>query len=98
APANRPAAARPAPPVKVNPDQLFEQARSAMIKGDYLAAVNLFEQVLKADPNYPRAESMLGVARSGAKNASQLAIDAGNKAEMSGDFVGAKKQYDSALQ
>jgi tetratricopeptide (TPR) repeat protein len=82
----------------VNPDQLFEQARSAIIKGDYLNAVSLLEQVLKADPNYPRASNMLGVAKDGAKNASLLAIDAGNKAEMSADFLTAKKQYELAAQ
>ena len=69
-----------------------------MIKGDYLTAIAGFESILKLDPNYPNAANLLGVARGGAKNASQLAVDSGNKAEMSGDYAGAKKQYERALQ
>ena len=69
-----------------------------MIKGDYLAAIAGFESVLKVDPNYPNAANLLGVARGGAKNASQLAVDSGNKSEMSGDYAGATRQYERALQ
>ena len=76
----------------------FEQARSATIKGDYLAAIAGFESILNVDPNYPNAANLLGVARGGAKNASQLAVDSGNKAEMSGDYATAGKEYDRALQ
>jgi tetratricopeptide (TPR) repeat protein len=76
----------------------FEEARAAMIKGDYLAAIAGFEAVLKVDPNFANAANLLGVARGGAKNASQLAVDSGNKAEMSADYVGAMKQYERALQ
>lgn len=86
----------PPPPPPPDPQTLFEKARSAMIAGDYLAAVSGFEQVLKLDANYPNAANLLGVARGGAKNAAQLAIDAGNKLEMTGDFLGARKQYDRA--
>jgi tetratricopeptide (TPR) repeat protein len=88
----------PEKPPTVDPAKLFEEAQSAMIKGDYLAAVVGFESVLKSDPNYPNAANLMGVARGGAKNASQLAVDSGNKAEMSGDYAGASKQYDRALQ
>lgn len=88
----------PPPPPPVDPQTLFEKARSAMIAGDYLAAVSGFEQVLKLDSNYPNAANLLGVARGGAKNAAQLAIDAGNKAEMTGDYAGARKQYDRAAE
>jgi tetratricopeptide (TPR) repeat protein len=69
-----------------------------MIKGDYLAAIAAFEAVLKVDPKHPNAADLLAVAKGGAKNASQLAVDAGNKAEMSGDYATAGKQYDRALQ
>ena len=68
-----------------------------MIKGDYLAAITGFEAVLKVDPNYPSAANLLGVTRGGAKNASQLAIDSGNKSELSGDYESATKQYERAL-
>jgi hypothetical protein len=88
----------PEKPPTVDPAKLFEEAQSAMIKGDYLAAVAGFESVLRADPNYPNAANLMGVARGGAKNASQLAVDSGNKAEMSGDYAGAGRQYDRALQ
>jgi tetratricopeptide (TPR) repeat protein len=77
---------------------MVEEARSSMIKGDYLAAVAGFEAVLKADPKYPNAADLLGVAKGGARNASQLAVDGGNKAEMSGDYAGAARQYERALQ
>jgi tetratricopeptide (TPR) repeat protein len=69
-----------------------------MIKGDYLAAIAGFESILAVDPNYPVAGDLLGVARGGARNASQLAVDTGNKAEMGGDYAGAQKQYERALQ
>ena len=85
------------PPV-VDLAAMFEEARSAMIKGDYLTAITGFEAILKVDPNYPNAANLLGVARGGARNASQLAVDSGNKAEMGGDYAGATKQYKRALQ
>lgn len=75
---------------------MFENARSAVIKGDYLTAVNLLEEVLKLQPTNQAAENLLGVARGGAKNASQLAVDAGNKAELTGDFLAARTQYELA--
>ena len=46
----------------------------------------------------PNAADLLGVAKGGAKNASQLAVDSGNKAEMGGDYATAAKQYERALQ
>lgn len=67
-----------------------------MIKGDYLSAIAGFESILQVDPKYPEAADLLGVARGGAKNAAQLAIDAGNKSEMSGDYAGAARQYEQA--
>jgi pSer/pThr/pTyr-binding forkhead associated (FHA) protein len=85
-------------PKPLNLAQTLEEARSAMIKGDYLAAIAGFESILAVDPNYPVAGDLLGVARGGAKNASQLAVDTGNKAEMGGDYAGAQKQYERALQ
>jgi tetratricopeptide (TPR) repeat protein len=69
-----------------------------MIKGDYLAAIEYFEAILKVDPKYPDAADLLGVARGGAKNAAQLAVDTGNKAEMGGDYDAAVKQYERAQQ
>jgi tetratricopeptide (TPR) repeat protein len=101
APATPPAGRRGpagAPARPLNLGQTLEEGRSAMIKGDYLAAIAAFESILKVDPKYPNASDLLGVARGGAKNASQLAVDNGNKAEMSGDYAGAAKQYERALQ
>jgi FHA domain len=91
-------AAPEAKPKPLNLAQTLETARSAMIKGDYLAAIAGFEAILKVDPKYPSAADLLGVARGGAKNASQLAIDSGSKAEMSGDYAGAQTQYERAQQ
>jgi len=82
----------------VNLASLFEEARSNVIKGDYLAAMANLDQLLKRDPNYPNAANMLELARSGAKNSSQLTIDSGNKAELGGDYAGALKQYQRAQQ
>jgi pSer/pThr/pTyr-binding forkhead associated (FHA) protein len=95
--ARRPAATPKAKPKPLDLSQTLEEARSAMVKGDYLAAIAGFESILKVDPKYPSAADLLGVARGGAKNASQLAVDSGNKAEMSGDYAGATKQYERAL-
>jgi tetratricopeptide (TPR) repeat protein len=98
--ATPPATAAVTAPVEKPPDPaaLFTEAQSAMIRGDYLAAIAGFEATLKVDPSYPNAANLLGVARGGAKNASQLAVDSGNKAEMSGDYAGATTQYQRALQ
>jgi hypothetical protein len=97
-----PAARRGSPPPPaakpLNVAQTIDEGRSAMAKGDYLAAIAAFEAVLKADPKHPNAGDLLATAKGGAKNASQLAVDAGNKAEMGGDYVTAAKQYDRALQ
>jgi hypothetical protein len=82
----------------LNLAQTLEEARSAMIKGDYLAAIAGFEAILKVDPKYPNAADLLGVAKGGAQNASQLAVDAGNKAEMGGDYAAAAKDYDRAIR
>jgi tetratricopeptide (TPR) repeat protein len=90
--------ATPQKPVIPDLTGMFEEARSAMIKGDYLGAITGFENVLKVDPNFPNAANLLDVARGGARNASQLAVDAGNKAEMTADYLGAMKQYERALQ
>jgi tetratricopeptide (TPR) repeat protein len=77
---------------------MLEEARSAVIKGDYQGAIAKLEALLKIDPNYPNADNMLDLARSGARNSSQLAIDSGNRAELNGDFPGAAKQYQKAQQ
>ncbi|RPJ72699.1 MAG: FHA domain-containing protein, partial [Acidobacteria bacterium] len=90
--------AAPPPAKPLNLAQTLEEARSAMIKGDYLAAIAGSEAVLKVDPKYPSAADLLGVAKGGAKNAAQLAVDSGNKAEMSGDYAAAATQYDRAQQ
>jgi len=94
----RGAAAVEVKPKPANLAQSFEDARSAMNRGDYLAAIAGFESVLKADPKYPDAADLLGVARGGAKNASLLAVESGNKSEASGDYAGAAKQYERAQQ
>jgi tetratricopeptide (TPR) repeat protein len=69
-----------------------------MIAGDYLAAISRLEAIVKVDPKYPDASQMLDMARSGARNAAQLAVDAGTKSEMAADYDAALKQYDKALQ
>jgi tetratricopeptide (TPR) repeat protein len=69
-----------------------------MIKGDYPAAIAGFQSILDVNPNYPNAANLMNVARSGARNAAQLAVDSGNQAEMSSDYAGAAKQYERALQ
>jgi tetratricopeptide (TPR) repeat protein len=92
------ATAKPAEPKArpLNLPQALEQARSALIKSDYLAAIAGFQAILDVDPNYPEARDLLGVAKGGAKNAAQLAVDNGNKAEMSGDYATAARQYEQA--
>jgi tetratricopeptide (TPR) repeat protein len=77
---------------------MLEEARSAVIKGDYLTAITKLEALTKLDPNYPNAENMLDLARSGARNSAQLAIDSGNRSELNGDYAGAAKQYQRAQQ
>ena len=88
----------PAPNKSINVSQTVEDGRSAMIKGDFLGAIASFESVLKVDPKNATATDLLGVARGGAKNASQQAVEAGTKAETGGDYTAAATQYDKALQ
>lgn len=96
APAASASAAKPKPADLAN---MFEAARSAMIKEDYLGAIAGFQRILEIAPDYPNAANLLGVARGGATNASHLAVeDTGNRAEMSGDYAEAARQYERALQ
>lgn len=72
--------------------------KQAIIRGEYLAAIASFESVLKVDPEYLDTAAMLGIARGGAKNAAQLEVDSGNKAELYGDWAEAIKRYERARQ
>jgi len=97
--AGRRTAEPPPPPARPRDlGSLLAQARSAMIKGDYLAAISSLETILKADPNYQDAGQMLDMAKAGARNAAQLAVDTGAKSEMAGDYDTAVRQYEQALQ
>ena len=107
----RPPTAPPARPAKTAPQiptdpkararelqRIYQASREAIIKGDYLAAIEGFETVLKVDPAYLDAKEMLGIARGGAKNAAQLEVDYGTKAEMEGDWAEAIKRFNRALE
>lgn len=93
----RPSQPAPVREVPFNAASAFEAARSAMIAGDYTTAIAGFETILQKDPNYANAAQLLEVARGGARNAAQLAVDAGNKAEMNGEYDAARVQYEKAL-
>ena len=96
--------AKTAPQIPTDPkararelQRIYQASREAIIKGEYLAAIAGFETVLKAEPGYLDAKEMLGIARGGAKNAAQLEVDYGTKAEMEGDWAGAIKRFERAL-
>ncbi len=76
----------------------FEEARAAINRGDYPAAIAGLESILSVDPGYPKAADLLDVARSSAKNAAKTAVDAGGKAEADRDYAEAERQYQRALQ
>jgi predicted component of type VI protein secretion system len=76
----------------------FEEARAAVNRGDYPAAIAGLESILSVDPAYPKATDLLDVARSSAKNAAKAAVDAGAKAEADRDPAEAERQYERALQ
>jgi predicted component of type VI protein secretion system len=78
--------------------QKLDEARSAMNNRDYLAAIAGFEAILAVDPKFPDAADLLSVARGGARNASQLAVEAGNKAETDADYAAAVRHYEQAMQ
>jgi tetratricopeptide (TPR) repeat protein len=86
---------KPKPP---NLAQKLEEARAALNTGDYLAAIAGFEAILAVDPQNPNAADLLGVARGGARNASRSAVDTGSNAEASGDYAGAARHYERALE
>lgn len=77
---------------------MLESARGSLIKGDYLSAVKGLEAILESDPKYPEAADLLGIARGGARNAAQIALNTADRHEMSGDYSAALEQYDRALQ
>ena len=76
----------------------FEEARAAINRGDYPAAIAGLESILSLDPSYPKAADMLEVARSSARNAASAAVAAGGKAEADRDYAEADRQYQRALQ
>ncbi len=82
---------------KVDVPSLYAQAKTSMIKGDYLPAIAALEQVVKADPKYLDASQMLDTARAGVRNQAQLAVDTGNRAADAKDYLGAVKQFERAL-
>jgi hypothetical protein len=103
-PTTAPGARKPAEPA-VDPKirardlpGLYAQAKASMIKGEYAPAIGALETIVKIDPKYMDAAGMLDTARAGIRNAAQLAVDAGNRAEASGDNSGALKQFEKAQQ
>jgi hypothetical protein len=76
----------------------FEEARAAINRGDYPAAIAGLEAVLSADPGYPKAADLLDVARSSARSVAKTAVEAGGKAEADRDYAEAERQYQRALQ
>ncbi len=100
-PAGRRGAATPAPEPKAKGPNLalaFEEARAAINRGDYPAAISGLESILSVDPSYPKAADMLEVARGSARNAASAAVAAGGKAEVDRDWAEAERQYERALQ
>jgi hypothetical protein len=100
-PVGRRGAAPPAAEPKAKGPNLalaFEEARAAINRGDYPAAVAGLESILSADPGYPKAADLLDVARSSAKSAAKTAVDAGGRAEAGQDYADAERQYERALQ
>jgi tetratricopeptide (TPR) repeat protein len=100
-PVGRRGAATPAAEPKAKGPNLalaFEEARAAINRGDYPAAIAGLESILSVDPGYPKAADLLEVARSSAKNAAKTAVDAGGKAEADRDYADAERQYQRALQ
>ncbi len=100
-PAGRRGAATPAPEPKAKGPNLalaFEEARAAINRGDYPAAISGLESILSVDPSYPKAADMLEVARGSARNAASAAVAAGGKAEADRDWAEAERQYERALQ
>ncbi len=100
-PAGRRGAVPPAAEPKAKGPNLslaFEEARAAINRGDYPAAVAGLESILSVDPGYPKAADLLDVARSSAKSAAKTAVDAGGRAEAGQDYAEAERQYERALQ
>jgi hypothetical protein len=100
-PAGRRGAATPAPEPKPKGPNLalaFEEARAAINRGDYPAAISGLESILSVDPSYPKAADVLEVARGSARNAASASVAAGGKAETDRDWAEAERQYERALQ
>ena len=99
-PSVRRGAAAPAADTKPKGPNLalaFEEARAAINRGDYPAAISGLESILAVDPNYPKAAETLDVARNSARNAARTALEAGGKAETDRDYPEAERQYQRAL-
>jgi len=74
----------------------YAYSKVALDRGDYAAAAGGFSAILLEEPGYLDAPQLLVKARDGLRNAARDALDAGNRLDAAGDWVGALKKYDQA--
>lgn len=71
----------------------YNAAEEAFKAGNYRFAISNLNSVLRTDPNFPNAESLLNQVQGAARGKAEEAFAAGRSAEESKDYAGAIKAY-----
>jgi tetratricopeptide (TPR) repeat protein len=76
----------------------YDRAKAALSSGSFQTAINGLTALLRDEPSFRDAPSLLAQARNGLREAVQSVIDAAAKLESGGDLRGALLQYQRAQQ
>lgn len=76
----------------------YDRAKAALDGGSFQNAVTQLSEIQRDEPGYKDVATLITQAREGVHRLAQQALDAGAKAEASGDWVGAVQHYDQAAQ
>jgi hypothetical protein len=76
----------------------FVYSKAALDRGDFGSAASGFEAILREEPGYPDAPTLLVQARSGLRAGAVDVVAAGNRLDAAGDWFGALQQYERARE
>lgn len=76
----------------------YAYSKVALDRGDYAAAAGGFAAILLEEPGFLDAPQLLVKARDGLRAAAHDAMDAGNRLDAAGDWIGALRKYDQARE
>jgi len=76
----------------------YAYSKVALDRGDFAAAAGGFSAILLEEPGYLDAPQLLVKARDGLRAAAHDAVDAGNRLDAAGDWMGALRKYEQARE